>query len=199
MPRAEKRASSVPRGNPAKKRRGESLVGGAFLIILLGGVVLAIHNNWPTEPATSGQATQSSNSQTNNNRVADDRGQSSTKAAKWQYVPYPDDDGTRLAYDVNSIVVTIDEKEERLNADVTARVVAGDASIVGKYMVLSFDCAGHYRINRSYPLPLSSSSPTERWVGNIACGVARCEMWRRVQGKPVCTDASWGPYLSTNP
>jgi RNA polymerase subunit RPABC4/transcription elongation factor Spt4 len=113
-----------------------------------------------------------------------------SKLAKWQNVPYPNMyDSTRLAFDANSITVTEDEKGNVNGADVTARVVAGDVSIVGKYMVLSFDCASHYRINHSYPLALSSPTQ-ESFIGNIACGAARCEILRRQEGKPVCNAAA---------
>jgi hypothetical protein len=109
---------------------------------------------------------------------------------KWQNVPYPNMyDSTRLAFDVNSITVTNDDKGNVNGADVTARVVAGDVSIVGKYMVLSFDCASHYRINHSYPLALSSPTQ-ESFIGNVACGAARCEILRRQEGKSVCNAAA---------
>jgi uncharacterized OB-fold protein len=113
-----------------------------------------------------------------------------SKLAKWQNVPYPNMyDSTRLAFDANSITVTNDDKGNVNGADVTARVVAGDVSIVGKYMVLSFDCASHYRINHSYPLVLSSPTQ-ESFIGNIACGAARCEILRRQEGKPFCNAAA---------
>ena len=108
------------------------------------------------------------------------------KPTKWQSVPYPNMyDSTRMAYDANSITVTNDDKGKVNGADVVARVIAGDVSIVGKQVVLSFDCASHYRINHSYPLALDSPTQ-ESFIGNIACGAARCEIMRRQEGKPVC-------------
>jgi hypothetical protein len=112
------------------------------------------------------------------------------KPAKWQNVPYPNMyDSTRLAFDANSITVTNDEKGNVNGVDVTARVIAGDVSINGKYMVLSFDCASHYRINHSYPLALDSPTQ-ESFIGNIACGAAKCEILRRQEGRPVCNAAA---------
>jgi hypothetical protein len=112
------------------------------------------------------------------------------KPAKWQSVPYPNMyDSTRMAYDANSIAVTNDDKGNVNGADVVARVIAGDVSIVGKQVVLSFDCASHYRINHSYPLALDSPTQ-ESFIGNIACGAARCEIMRRQEGKPVCNVAN---------
>jgi hypothetical protein len=113
-----------------------------------------------------------------------------SKLAKWQNVPYLDMyDATRLAFDANSITVTNDENGNVNGADITARVIAGDVSINGKYMVLSFDCASHYRINHSYPLTLDSPTQ-ESFIGNIACGAARCENLRRQEGRPVCNAAA---------
>jgi hypothetical protein len=115
--------------------------------------------------------------------------QEAKKAPKWQAVPYPNMyDNTRLAFDANSLVVTNDEKGNVNGVDVTARVIAGDVSINGKYVVLSFDCASHYRINHSYPLALDSPTQ-ESFIGNIACGAVRCEILRRQEGRPVCNAA----------
>jgi hypothetical protein len=40
-------------------------------------------------------------------------------------------------------------------------------------------------VNHSYPLALDSPTQ-ESFIGNIACGAARCEIMRRQEGKPVC-------------
>jgi hypothetical protein len=109
---------------------------------------------------------------------------------KWEMVPYPNMNGddTRLAYDANSITVTNDEKGRVNGADVTAHIMAGDISIRGKYVVLSFDCGSgtqfgfHYRINHSYPLPLPSLPSQEGYIANIACSAAKCEILRRQGG-----------------
>lgn len=107
------------------------------------------------------------------------------KQPNWKSIPLIDRDGNSYAYDASSIVVTNDEKGRVSGADVAVRVVQGDMTIRGKHFVLSFDCSGRYRINYSYPRPLSGDGP-EGFVGNIACGRARCEIWRRQEGKSVC-------------
>jgi hypothetical protein len=114
-------------------------------------------------------------------------GEREPNAPSWQNVPYPNiHDTTRLAYDANSIVVTNDENGRVNGADVTARVIGGDVSILGKFMVLSFDCSNHYRINHSYPLLLDSPTQ-ESYIGNVACGAIRCEMLRREGGRCSAT------------
>jgi hypothetical protein len=89
------------------------------------------------------------------------------------------------AYDKKSVKVTNDQAGSVNGADVTMMVVEGDRSIKGKIFTLSFDCSGRYRINNSYPMPIPSGGP-ELMAGGIACGFAKCEIWRRQEGKPVC-------------
>lgn len=107
------------------------------------------------------------------------------KQPKWETIPLHDRDGNYYAYDKNSVIVTNDRNGQVNGADVRMIVVKGDSSIQGKIFVLSFDCSGRYRINHSYPIPLPSGGP-EMFVGNITCGIAKCEIWRRQDGKPVC-------------
>ncbi len=136
------------------------------------------------------------------NRVAEmlriEEGQPATPQAatmaqnqsRWQTVPYSDFDGgsTRMAFDTNSIIVTNDEKGNINGADIKARVVDGDVTIKGKYIVLSFDCGTsrefgfHYRINHSYPLPLPSNPSQQGYIANIACAAVGCERLRREGG-----------------
>jgi hypothetical protein len=136
------------------------------------------------------------------NRVAEmlriEEGQPTTPQAttmaqnqsRWQTVPYPDFDGgsTRMAFDTNSIIVTNDEKGNINGADIKARVVDGDVTIKGKYIVLSFDCGTsrefgfHYRINHSYPLPLPSNPSQQGYIANIACAAVGCERLKREGG-----------------
>jgi len=171
-------------------------------IILLGVILIAIAGSGgsSSNPSPSSNATKAADAAFDADQVAAllEKGATSTensspappqntanrlkKLADWQYVPYPNMyDTTRLAFDANSIVVTNDERGNVNGADVTAHVVAGDVSIVGRYMVLSFDCTSHYRINHSYPLPLSSPTQ-ESFVGDSACFAARCEILRRQGG-----------------
>jgi hypothetical protein len=102
---------------------------------------------------------------------------------KWLVVPYPNMyDNERFAYDANSFIVIYDQKGRPKAADVTVRVVAGDESIRGSTMVLTFECPNFYRINHSYPLPLSSPTQ-ESYIANIACGrIVGCAKLRQEGG-----------------
>lgn len=108
------------------------------------------------------------------------------KPSKWTSISLVDTDGNRYAYDANSIAVTNDEKGRVNGGAVSVTVAQGDVSIQGRTFALSFDCIGRYRINNSYPQTLSGEGPVG-FVGNVVCGRVRCEVWRREQGKPVCS------------
>ena len=97
-------------------------------LCLFGMVIFAIEhdagNSSPTSDFRSG--------------IADDA-QPPAKPPRWANVPYPDMyDTTRLAFDKNSVTSTFDDKGNISEVNITARVVAGDVSILGKEMILTF-------------------------------------------------------------
>jgi hypothetical protein len=115
------------------------------------------------------------------------------KRQNWQSVSLPPNlNGTMYAYDKNSISFTKDSRGELTGAEMTVRVIRGDESLLDKQALFSFLCdgSGLFRINHSYPMPFQSELPTqEGQLANIACGAARCEMFRQQNnGQSVCSD-----------
>jgi hypothetical protein len=112
------------------------------------------------------------------------------KKENWQTVNVPPNlDGTIYAYDKNSIAaVKSSMVGGRAGAELNAKVIRGDESILGKFVVLTFLCdgSGRFRINHSYPLPVPSLSQ-EQQMENIGCGVAQCMMMKKENSPLACS------------
>jgi hypothetical protein len=103
----------------------------------------------------------------------------------WQSirVPVSNEDGTIYVYDKNS--VSIVKYGQNSEVELTAKIIRGDRTVVGKIIRLSFLCDGRARINNSYPVAVPDLSQ-EEYMQNISCGVKACMQWDPKKSIQAC-------------